>query len=457
MRFILPQSSPHIRKVLLICLVMLLLIGCQDDYVLRQDASQFASLNQRRTRDGIPDNSGLPEVGSVYSDPAYKTSVVRISNATATPRIDDNGNLPLVTQEYSTMSPFNSDNSRLLLTHYSYFGLYDGEGKFIRDLPLEINASSQPRWSRTDPDVFYYIRDNQLKRFDISTDTGKKVHTFGEYTTISGHGESDISYDGDHFALAGDGEEIFVYTLSSDKKGRTLNIRGTEGFDNLQITPDNNVIVGWLKSGTERFSGYELFDADMNFVRQITTVLGHSDVARDTNGDEVLLLANGGDPKPPANCENAVVKINLEDGRQTCLITFDWSLGRHISAADNKGWFIVSTYTGNSGIKPSSSIFANEILQVTLDGMTVRRLVRHGSEPLNDYVYQPRASVSRDGTRVVYADNHGLSGTRGFSRDYVDTYMLKLEDDLSSGVPAEKIAPFVIPGLAEETAGSDPP
>jgi hypothetical protein len=30
------------------------------------------------------------------------------------------------------------------------------------------------------------------------------VHAFGEYSMVNGRGESDISFDGDHFVLVGD-------------------------------------------------------------------------------------------------------------------------------------------------------------------------------------------------------------------------------------------------------------
>lgn len=80
------------------------------------------------------------------------------------------------------MSPFNADNTRLLLVHQSYFGLYDGQGSFISALPMEINSSSEPRWSRTNASVFDYVRDNQLKQYNVATGAVSVVHTFSGYT-----------------------------------------------------------------------------------------------------------------------------------------------------------------------------------------------------------------------------------------------------------------------------------
>src|SRR6266542_3913687 len=160
-----------------------------------------------------------PSVGGSYTDASFGTSIKRISNALGTANVADGGNLQFITGEYSTMSPFNKDNSRLLLVHQSYFALYDGSGNFLRSLPLEVHAGSEPRWSRSDANVIYYLRGNQLKQYNVATDAMSVVHTFSEYSSISGKGESDICFDGNHFVFAGDNRYVFVYEISTGSKG----------------------------------------------------------------------------------------------------------------------------------------------------------------------------------------------------------------------------------------------
>src|SRR5262245_40664127 len=233
-----------------------------------------------------------PVVGGSYTDPVFGSAIKRISDARATPdAAGGSGNLTFVNDEYSTMSPFNRGATRLLLQHESYFGLHDGEGNFIKNLPFEINASSEPRWSREDAAVLYYLAGNQLKRYDVVTEVASVVHTFNEYGRIRGNGESDICFDGDHFVLAGDGREVFVYEISTDRKGPVLDTCG-RGFDSLYITPNDNVTITWLQAGTGRYNGIELYDRNMSFLRQVTRAGGHMDVTRDVNGDEVLVWAN---------------------------------------------------------------------------------------------------------------------------------------------------------------------
>jgi hypothetical protein len=376
-----------------------------------------------------------PAVGGTYVDPVFGSTVKRISNALGTPNSDRGGNLTWITDEYSTISPFNSDNSRILLVHQSYFGLYDGAGFYIRDLPLEINSSSEPRWSRKDNRTIYYVHGNQFKSYDISSGATNIVHTFSEYSAISGKGESDISLDGDHFVFDGDGQ-VFIYRISTDTKSPTFDTGG-RGFDSLYITPNNNVTITWNQSGTVRYTGIEMFDTNMNFQRQVARAGGHMDVTLDTNGSEVLVWTNSNDPQPI--CNNAIVKIRLADGQQTCLASFDWSLAVHISAPDNSGFVYVETYAPGNPTPPGGwPAYTNELLQIKLDGSQVLRLAHHRSRPFqtNTYNWQPKMSTSRDGSRVVYGSDYDLQTIDGYAADYSDVYLIVVGSPSTPPPPA---------------------
>ena len=375
----------------------------------------------------LPANYGTfqpPASGGIYVDPVFGSTIKRISNALGTPNADGGGNLTWITDEYSTVSPFNGDNSKILLVHQSYFGLYDGAGFYIRDLPLEISASSEPRWSRKDNHTLYYVHGNQFKSYDISTGTIKVVHTFSEYTFISGLGESDISFDGDHFVFAGSGRYVFVYRISTDTKSAAFDTGG-RSFDSLYVTPNNNVTITWNQSGTVRYSGIELFDTNMTFQRQLARAGGHMDITLDTDGNEVLVWTNSNDPQPI--CNNGIVKIRLADARQTCLASFDWSLAVHISAPDNSGFAYVETYAPGNPTPPNGWVaYTNELLQVKLDGSQVLRMAHHRSRPFqsNTYNWQPKMSTSRDGSRVVYGSNYDLQTIDGYAAQYSDVYLI---------------------------------
>jgi hypothetical protein len=386
-----------------------------------------------------------PSVGLTYVDPTFGSTIQRVSNALGTLNADGGGYLTWIENEYSTMSAFNSNNSNFILVHESYFGLYSGSGHYMHDLPLEINSSSEPRWSRKDNVTLYYHSGNMLKSYNISTGAIAVVHTFSEYTSISGNGEMDISYDGDHLVYCGDGQYIFVYQISTDKKFTVLNTAG-RSFDSEYITPENNVIVSWIETGTVRYTGQELFDINMNFLRQVGHADGHKDVTFDTDGNEILVWTNSNDPLPIPNCNNGIVKILLSNGAQTCLAQLDWSLAVHISAPDGNGTVFVDTEAPSNPESGASGwvAYTNEILQVKLDGSGVIRWAQHRSRPLNSYNWQPKLTVSRDGTRLLYASDFDLQVIDGYTSEYSDTYLIVVGSTGINPPPPPSPTPIVV-------------
>jgi hypothetical protein len=380
-----------------------------------------------------------PAAGQSYIDPVFGTAIRRITDARHQPDSADTGTLDFIVHEYSTMSPFNQDDSLVVLMHQSYFALYDGEGRYLRD--LAIGPGGEPRWSRTDPNVLYARYGNALWSYDTRRDVWTLVRTFAEYSTISGRGESDICFDGDHFVLVGDGHDIFVYELSTGTKGPVFDATG-HGFDNLYIAPGDQVIVTWYDRGDGPTAGVALFDRNMNFQRQLAPVGGHMDVGRDVDGQAVLLWLNTADPQAPADCQNGVVKIRLADGARTCVLSLGWGMSAHVSAPDSGEWFFVSTYASNDP-DPSQGgwrRYTGEVLQVRLDGTDVRRLAHHRSRPFNDYWYMPRASVSRDGQRLVFSSNYGLPSILGYVGAYSDVYLVDLAATALASIGSESPA-----------------
>jgi hypothetical protein len=367
--------------------------------------------------------------GAAFLDPAFGTPIWRISDAAGTRNADGGGNLTWAMVEYSTMCPFNEDDSLLLLLHQSYFALYGSSGRYLRDLPLEVNASSEPRWSRANNHEFYYVHGNQLKVFDVTTSLARVVRTFGEYSSIYGMGESDISMDGDHMVFAGDRRYIFVYCLSTDKCSPVLDAAG-RGFDSLYLTPRNRVLVSWALDLTTKLAPIDLYDPSMAFVRQVFRVNGHRDVALDTDGSEILVITNSAEPAPTVG-NNAIVKVNLADAKQTCLLELDWSLALHISTADHAAFCYVSTYAPGNPEPPAGWFpYTNEILRVPFDGSAPLRLAHHRSRPhdTNQYDYEAWASCNRKGDKVLFSSDFDLQAQdKQVADEYSDVYLIGTE------------------------------
>ncbi len=377
----------------------------------------------------------MPALGGSYTDPVYGTNITRLTNGPA--QFNDS-----VHHEYSSMTPFNADNTRILLqTEARGWVVMDLRGNVIvSHNDLESYSVSEPRWSTSNPNVFFYHGNgtNQLKKYDIVAKKETLVRTFTQFSMIDfGGGESDISDDGDHMLIRGDNRYIGVYTFSTDRLGATLDISTLGTYDYWDLTANNNVIVRWNAEGTGRYRGFELYSQEMAFLRQVHKYGAHADRGRDLNGDEVLLVLSSSDLNPPPGCENnGIEKVRLSDGQRTCLMALNWSVGAHISANSNGSnpWVIVELTdeidgTANPNATLSSSWqsvwkpYFNEILMVKMDGSEVRRLAHHRSRTLDWYWYQPRAAVSRDGSYAVFDSNFATYPLA----NYTDVFMIKLK------------------------------
>jgi hypothetical protein len=425
------------RRTLVLCLSMLATSGIVV-LAASTSSSSMAPL--------VYDTFMPPAKGSTYTDLAFGTTVKRLSDAMNMTDNAGSGGLTTVGTEYSTASPFNRDNSKLILQHNSYYGLYDGNGAYLRDLPFAVNASTEPRWSRSDANVLFYVSGRDFMKLDVASGASSLVRSFTEYGAISGRGESDISFDGNHFVFAGDGRHVFVYEISTNSKSAVLDTSG-HAFDNLYIASDNSVAIGWIPNGGSRFQGVELFDRNMNFQRQLTHAIGHQDLTRDANGDDVLIWNNSNDAQPIANCQNGIVKVRLANAQQTCLLQLDWSLAVHISAPDGNGSAFVETYAPTNPFPQSSAWapYANEILQVKLDGSETQRLVHHRSRPFDGYVYQPRTTVSRDGSRLAFTSNQNLQAILNYPKLYSDVYLVNLSGSSTPSTTPSSSTPTPTP------------
>ncbi len=359
-----------------------------------------------------------PPLGITFTDLAYGTKIYRMSKGL------DQFNSS-AHHEYSTMSPFNKNNTLvLLLNDKNGFYMTDRFGEIIFSTEtLGIGGLAEPRWSPRLADTFYYHIGNQLMLFDTYEGKARTLRTFTQFSSITfGGGEGDISEDSDHIVIIGDQTLAGLYEFSTDSLSPMLNFNNRK-FDYFDVTPNNKVIVRWDEEGTERFQGFELFDSRMNFIRQVVPFGAHADRSHDINDDEILIMLASNDPKPPPGCENnGIEKIRLSDSQKTCILPLDYDSEVHISANRFKGslnpWVLVSTTDNqHSTAAPFNALPAdwqarwkvkyNELILVKLDGSEVRHLAHHRSRELDDYWFLPRAAISRDGAFAIFDSNFG--------------------------------------------------
>ena len=381
-------------------------------------ASAHAAISDHAVHVPVAYGVQAPPRSATNADPVFGARVRRLTDARADGRTWDQ-------HEYSVMSPFNSDESLVLLAQGgSSYATYDLYGGLVRAFP-DVVFSAEPRWSKSDPDTIYYHQGNELRRLRVDTGASTLVHRFDAYGAIGFGRKQELSDDGDHLVLVGfdasgnNPVAILTWTFSTAAIGGPLVMSAP--YNHAAITPDNHVIVEWSNVGAGRFMGLELYDLQMNFRRQVVTWAAHADVCRDPSGDEVLIATNSADPQPLGNLHQ-IVKVRLADSVETALVPLAWRFAVHISCRSHDGWAVVSTYSPSN---PDPSVswlpFENEILRVRTDGSgEVERLAHHQSRPLDDYNYMPKASASPSGRYIVYDSNYNQQP----SYDYTDVYLI---------------------------------
>jgi len=315
----------------------------------------------------------------------------------------DNANgsrwLPNVQVEYSSVCPFNCDATRLLLLHFSYFALYDGSGKYLFDCTengrFEVNASSRPRWSTRHPEIFYYLKQNQIKAYNTLSRTSILVKTFSEYQTIDDGGEADFGIDGRVRVLRGDNREIFVFNTQTGETGPKLATDG-HSFNNLVLALNGyQFLVSWNDYGTGPFQGIWIYDWDLKNARNLAPVQGHMDVGRDIDGSDVLIWASSADKNPICgSAGTGIVKIPLNGAAPSCITTFPWDIAFHVSCPmKRQGEFFISTYGSVPG-----AIYRCSMAPVNREQLISLQHVAA------DYEQEPKVSCSRDGSKIVFIE-----------------------------------------------------
>ena len=334
--------------------------------------------------------------------------------------------------EYSSVCPWSSDGSRLLLIGgegLDHFQLHDGDGNFLGN--SGIGASERPRWHHRDPVIFTFLRGNRLIIYDIKLGINDS-REFLEHISIDDGGEADISEDCDHRVLIGtraDGSRvIFRYQISTGKSDLEVEQDGT--INNAIITPDNNLLLDgmdlWLQESDGNYDGNRIFGTD-----------SHKCVTR-YHGREVLLTSNSNEnPVTLPDFPNGIVRVDLgtpAPHNQTGLLALPWDLAVHISAPQNAEWCLVTTYAPTAPNRQDGHY--NAILKVRLDGSGSEILCHHNSSSA-DYTRQPKASISRDGSRFVYASDDGNPGGP------VNTWMGVLGDVYPAIQSLENVQPAI--------------
>lgn len=391
--------------------------------------------------------------GDTYTDPIFGTTIRRVTVADEIEDIGygDGRKCWSCQVEYSAVTPFNSDSSLFLIMHGSSgFAVYDRYGYFLIypkiDGRYEVSPSSEPRWSATDPNTFYYLHGNELKTYNLNAGKARVVRKFDIYIDwtpdqingVRGLGEQDLSESGRWYGLCGqrqDGAyEIFIYDFEKDRVSPGI-YRGTKDFDNIQVSPSGLLVL----SGND---GEHLYTNSMDYIGRVTNSAGHQDIGRDEYGHDCLMWVDAADPIPTCMPASGIANVPLHTFPypKHCALPLNWDMAAHVYMPRVGGVALISTYSGVPNVPPA--LYLNEIVIVSTDGKTVQRVCHHRSSPYGSYNQSSKATGNNDLTKILFNSSMG-----DLRPNYCDVYMIDLPKSVEKPAPSPSPSPVTVTGI----------
>jgi Abnormal spindle-like microcephaly-assoc'd, ASPM-SPD-2-Hydin/Protein of unknown function (DUF1573) len=434
-----------------------------------------------------------PAKGQSYVDSSFGCTVTRITDVSSEdwePACNGSGCYMPLNMGYATVSPFNADDTYLMLANgwNSHF-VVDLRGNIvvpIANMP-DCNNSSYCNldnssndgwfyWDATDPAVFYYTSGNSMMKGTIS---GSKVsttvvHQFMEYAAIDFFDKTDLSEDGAHVVItAGDTTgssplNIFDYDFVTNTKGPvyTTSCTGTVGnpqnscVHGVTQTADNNIQIGFASDGTGPEQGARLWDGTTP-LPHLQDFTNHLDTGYDINGTSVFVAIGNSsvlstDVNPCPSGWGTDVRQVYDTTSATCLVDIAMYGGQFLSnehvgyrGGASQPWVTLSFFDDrtlgpewfdNSGTytAPNTSnwqYLEDEIDLVRIDANNnpqyLYRLAHAYSRSDEVFYAQPHASMSRDGKYVAFQSNAAYAHTgcpANFqtTTDCTDVYVIQI-------------------------------
>jgi hypothetical protein len=376
-----------------------------------------------------------PPARTPFRDPVFGSCLVRVTDRTAD--LGPRDPSPGLKNEYSRVQSFSADG-RLLLARSleAHWYVYDAATfEPLGEVPLGVD----PRWDASNPNLIVFNEETRLMSYEVQTGEQALVHEFAadfpgrSLAAVWTRYEGRPSMDGRYWGLMAEDEEwravaLLVYDRIEDRVIATRELPHKPELDSVTISPTGKYLLAYDdrycdygELGDDEYPcGLMVYDQGLERGRGLLRIVGHSDLALDAEGREVLVFQDID--------RDELSVLDLESGEVTALWPVDFShspIGFHFSglAYGKPGWALVSTY---SGARPSATWMDDQVFAMELvpNGRLVRLAHTHSvvdETQEHDYWAEPHASVDPEFTRVLFTSNWGRSGT-----GEVEMYMISV-------------------------------
>jgi hypothetical protein len=420
--------------------------------------------------------------GHSYTDLTFGCTVTRITDASSEVQ-NSKGQYLALNMGYATVSPFNANDSYLMLSD-------TWERHFVTDLTGNIVVPSENMppmnntwilWYAANSSVFYYTYGNSLMEGTIngSSVAAATVHQFSEYAAINFMDATDVSQDGAHVVIVGGDttgkhpENVFDYNFATNVKGpvytttctASVNTPNNSCLHKLIQTPDNNVIIQFANDGLGTEQGNRLWTGSLPSdlrsglmsLLSLQDATNHLDTGYDLHGNAVYIdVGNSavlpGLTNPCPSGWGLDVRMIYNPLSAVCLLDKQpsWHVGYRGNA--QQPWIALSFFDGGRTRSPewfdndtanyapptasNWQLYEDEIMVVRVDANNnsnyVYRLARAYSRSNEDFFATPRAAISQDGKYIAFNSNMAYAHT-GCPANFVsatgctDVYVIKIQ------------------------------
>jgi hypothetical protein len=369
-------------------------------------------------------NVGAPEIVD-FLDATYGTKVRQL-------RKDDGHEHNF----YYVRDPWNADGRFMLGVQSDlqqknwHVVLYDGDGRFLKDLFAIAQYDWRLCWDRRRPELLYTWQGPNLYRFDVTTGRAERLKSFAPLSLLP-NGPS-VNQDGDRILVATSDRTLHSYRLPDldDERSFKPEVPAgcSVGWDKPRYTGFGNTIHVAYSAPQLTAQGILLYDDTGRLVHRFDGFGGGGHYAFSADGRLAYFLMPN---YPRSDGKNSldihVVSADGSDDRMLFSAPRDqakYVQNLHLAwPARPSDWFVASFYRFPNMKPETDAPPQDEILQVRLDG-TWKYLAHTGSEysrgagrgSSSDLFWaMPLAVPSADGRRISFNSNR--SGT-------IDQYIL---------------------------------
>jgi hypothetical protein len=368
-----------------------------------------------------PDRPGFPGAGQTYVDPVFGSTVRRLTNQMGQPSRSDIYGKNGFWNADGTLMFHNDGNAKTIINTTT--------GALVRsEVPGNFDGSFAP----DDADTWYYFSGASLQKYSVATGTSSVVKTFAATLGALGGSVDWVDRTGRYMVL-NIGGQARVWDKQDDVLYAGA-VPGDAGDGWVGISPDAKYVVAAIDDKRSYAINHSTRTVNTTGVMFWSLCGGHGDLLSATDGKTYFVTFECYEEAAVYAVDVSLAQTATDAGRSQQratnrkLMDTEWTDDGHIAAAARglfQDWVFISLeatddpFTGGvSGWRP----YKQEILMANVLTGELRRLAHHRSRGLEaSYFYQPRVSVSWDGTRVAWASNFGYD-----SPDYADIYAIEL-------------------------------